>query len=140
MNEITDKTENKQKIDKRKNMPHLFKKGQSGNPSGRPKGSISITTRIKKELNRISPQEKITYLEILVKKILKKAIINEDKEIIKLIWNYIDGMPKQALEYTGAPFKQIIVVLSGKVEDKLGKRLGEVADPPDDVSRGIPDQ
>ena len=40
--ELTDKLsesiELPKKIDKRKTMPHLFKKGQSGNPAGRKKG------------------------------------------------------------------------------------------------------
>lgn len=78
-----------------------FNKGQSGNPNGRPKGSISITTRIKRELQKMPRGQKITYLEALIKKILKKAIVDEDKETIKLIWNYVDGMPKQALEHIG---------------------------------------
>ncbi len=31
--------------------PHRFKKGQSGNPSGRPKGSVSLITRLKQMLH-----------------------------------------------------------------------------------------
>jgi len=36
---------------------------------------------------------------------------------------------KQEIQHTGIGFKQIIVIASGKVEDKLGKRLGETTDP-----------
>lgn len=39
-----------EKVDKRKTMPHLFKKGQSGNPSGRPKGSVNKYTQLSREL------------------------------------------------------------------------------------------
>lgn len=78
-----------------------FTKGQSGNPNGKPRGSISIISRIKKELKKIPEGQKITYVEILVKQILKMAIIDGDKDMIKLIWNYVDGMPKQALEHIG---------------------------------------
>lgn len=35
---------------------------------------------------------------------------------------------RQKIQHEGEEFKQIIVMASGKVEDKLGKRLGEVAD------------
>ena len=38
----TEITEVKQKIDRRKTMPHLFKKGQSGNPGGRAKKSPEL--------------------------------------------------------------------------------------------------
>ncbi len=76
-----------------------FAEGHSGNPTGegagRPKGSISITEQIKKKLEEIPPNEKKTYLEALVLKILKKAMVDEDQQMIKTIWNYVDGMPKQ---------------------------------------------
>ena len=44
---ITDKAEKKHR---REDNLKPFKKGQSGNPNGRPKGSISITTIIKRLL------------------------------------------------------------------------------------------
>ena len=97
-----------------------FKKGQSGNPQGRPQGSISIIARIKKELTKIPSGQKITYVEILVKQILKKAIIDGDKEMIKLIWNYVDGMPKQALEHIGDEKRPVkILYVPAKKEGKV---------------------
>ena len=92
-------TEKEQKVDKRKGMPHLYKKGQSGNPDGRPKGSgISITTEIKKKLAKVPQGEKSTYLQLLIDKIMDQALKAGDKAMIRNIWNYIDGMPKQSSE------------------------------------------
>lgn len=48
MEEETDKTENKQN-----DKPWLFKKGQSGNPNGRPKGTFSLKTYAKKYLEEM---------------------------------------------------------------------------------------
>ncbi len=94
-------TEKEQKVDKRKGMPHLYKKGQSGNPEGRPKGSgISITTEIKKKLAKVPQGEKLTYLQLLIDKIMDQALKDGDKAMIRNIWNYIDGMPKQSSEVT----------------------------------------
>ena len=86
-----------------------FKPGYSGNPQGRPKG-ISITEMIKRKLEEVPPGEKRTYLEALILKILKKAIIDEDSQMIKNIWNYVDGMPKEKIEMESGelPFKVII--------------------------------
>jgi len=90
---IADKTAEKQQII----IGRPFIKGQSGNPNGRPKGSgLSITTIIKQELETIPEGEKSTYLELLVKKILDKAI-GGDFQMIRQIWNYIDGMPNQKI-------------------------------------------
>ena len=92
-------TESKQK--KVVRPPHLYKKGQSGNPAGRPKGSgLSITTEIKRELDKIPQGQKATNLQLLIKKILKLAIEEDDKVMIKNIWNYVDGLPKQSTEVT----------------------------------------
>ena len=38
------------KIDGRKTMPHLVKKGVGGNPNGRPKGSVNKYTQLAREL------------------------------------------------------------------------------------------
>ena len=85
--DITEKTGEKQKS-------HLFQKGVSGNPNGRPPGSgISITTEIKKKLAEIPEGQKATYLELLINRIFKQAIQDGDQQMIKNIWNYVDGMP-----------------------------------------------
>lgn len=72
------------------------------NPNGRPKGAgISITTAIKRELEKIPEGQKATYLDLLVKKILKKGIVDGDGMTIKQLWNYIDGMPRQNIGLDG---------------------------------------
>ena len=78
-----------------------FGVGNTANPNGRPKGSgISITTAIKRELEKVPEGHKTTYLDLLVKKILKKGIIDGDNQTQKNIWNYVDGMPEQKTDFT----------------------------------------
>ena len=96
------KNPEKKQVENRDEQGH-FVKGKSGNPEcigvGRPKGAgISITTEIKRKLHEIPEGQKKTYLEMLILKILKKAISDEDSIMIKQIWNYIDGMPKEHME------------------------------------------
>jgi len=75
-------------------------KGQfiDGNKTGGTrKGSISITSSIKKELKEIPVGSKETYLILLIKRILQKAIVEGDVQLLKQIWAYIDGQPKQTV-------------------------------------------
>ena len=94
----TENTAEKQNEDKRKNMPHLFKPGESGNPNGRPKGAKNFTTKIRDALSKIAEGKDYTYEEAFVKAILKKAIIDQDTAVMKLMWNYLDGMPTQNID------------------------------------------
>jgi len=113
MEETTEKTE-----DKQNEKPWLFKPGESGNPNGRPKGSISITTEIKNRLEEYKTiDEKKTYLRALIDKIMKKAIDDEDVSMITKIWNYVDGMPKQDIEVTGGI--DVLMKLDPKEEELL---------------------
>lgn len=79
-----------------------LKKGVVLNPDGRPKGSKNFTTKVKDALELIATKneqgKEISYEEALVQKILKLAIIDGDQQMIKLIWNYLDGMPTYRLE------------------------------------------
>ncbi len=52
------------------NRPWLYKKGQSGNPNGRPKGSISMKTYIKNKLATMTDEEREIFLEGIDKKVL----------------------------------------------------------------------
>ena len=71
-----------------------FLPGHGGIPgAGRPK-EISITELIKRELKKVPEGQQMSYAEAFVKKILKKAIMDDDGPTQKLLWNYVDGLPK----------------------------------------------
>lgn len=69
-----------------------FKKGQSGNPNGRPLKGHSITEWFREMLDS-NPDVR----EKLGRSILNKAL-DGDIAAIKLIWNHLDGMPKQTTD------------------------------------------
>jgi len=72
-----------------------WKEGQSGNPNGRPPKGYSITEWFKEMLNS-KPEVK----EAIGKSIMKKAL-EGDTTAQKMVWQYMDGMPKQTLEHEG---------------------------------------
>ena len=77
-----------------------FKPGQSGNPKGRTPG-LSITAMIREELEKVPKGQKKPAKQLLVERIIKKAINEGDKEMIKLCWHYMDGKPIQKNEEIG---------------------------------------
>jgi len=71
-----------------------YKPGQSGNLNGRPKKGYSITEWFK-EMLASKPEVK----DALGKSIIKKAL-EGDSAAQRLVWNYMDGMPKQKADIT----------------------------------------
>lgn len=70
---------------------------QNRNTEGRPKG-ISITEMVKKALEEIEPKTKKPWKDLIIKRILLKAVDEGDTQMLKAIWSYIDGMPKQEIK------------------------------------------
>lgn len=98
-----------------------FIEGVSGNPNGRPKG-ISITDLVRKELEKAPEGQQITYAQAFLKKLLHKAIIEGDHATQKLIWNYMDGLPRQNIELTG---KDGMPLFDNETKQKADKAISD---------------
>jgi len=77
----------------------LFVKGQSGNPAGRPKGTLSLVSLIKKKLEKIDPKSKKSYAELFTEQIIMDAA-EKDGQSRRLVMQYLEGMPKEQREVT----------------------------------------
>jgi hypothetical protein len=93
------KPENTGEIQGKRDKKGRFIKGISGNIDGKPLGSISLTAMIKKKLQLLSPDGKRQAIEVLADNIIQDGLDSSDN-MRKLIWNYLDGLPKQGIDIT----------------------------------------
>ena len=90
-----------------------FKKNDKNiNRKGRLDGGMSITAMVKRKLNqqivdKNGKTDGTTYADEIIEKIFNKATKDGDVHMLKMIWNYIDGLPKQDIGLTGANNKPI---------------------------------
>lgn len=77
----------------------MFKQGKewNGNRKGRPAGSISLTTILKSKLQEVPQGQKRTWAEIVIDKMLHKAVIEGNTDMLKYINDRIDGKPEQSV-------------------------------------------
>ena len=55
--------------------------------------TISITAEIKRKLQEIPDGQQKTYLELLVNRIIKQAVVDGNEELIMQMWDYIYSPP-----------------------------------------------
>lgn len=88
--------------------PWLFKKGQSGNPGGRPKGTVSLKRYAQDYLTSLSDEDKLEYMQGLPKDIIwkmaegnpetKTDITSKGEAINLTVVNYGDNKPSVPTE------------------------------------------
>lgn len=102
-----------------------FTENYEGGP-GRPKGSISITSAVKRKLEEIPEGQKKSYLEAFVTSMFYKAINEKDVQAQKMIWDQVDGKAKESIDHTTQGEKindtsQKLELLAKKLSDELKK-------------------
>lgn len=89
-----------------------FKKGQSGNPAGRPPG-LSLTRLVREELQKPAVEgSSVTKGEMVASRIVAMAQAG-DRVFAPLVWRYVDGDPKDSTE-------RALLDLAEQLAPKLG--------------------
>ena len=74
-----------------------FKPGQSGNPNGRPKGTLSLVSLIKQKLEEEDPEDGKTFASKIIEKYIKEALSKNDGTAIRDLIDRIDGKAMQRM-------------------------------------------
>ena len=77
-----------------------FTKGQSGNPSGRPKRTWSWAKELEKAADEHEKKTGTQFRELVAKRVVLEAA-NGNMIAAKELFNRMDGMPKQDVEHSG---------------------------------------
>lgn len=75
-----------------------FGPGNNANPTGRPTGSFSIMTIIRKKMEEIPVGQVKAWKEQIADILLEKAVVKGDIKALEMIIEYMDGKPKQNIE------------------------------------------
>ena len=97
--------------------PHAFRKGQSGNPAGRPK-SITLSEAYRRELARVDPKdpEGRTYAEVLAEKMRERAS-SGDVAALRELADRTEGKPRQPVSLTVERREQLEAAVEGIMRD-----------------------
>ena len=111
--------------------PTQWKPGQSGNPAGRPRKEDCLTSLMRKEIEKIDPedQQKRTHKETLVLATLKLAK-SGNAAALRECWERLDGKITDRLEVESKDSLNAILLaktLSRKELEELNERLERTA-------------
>ena len=106
---------------------YKWQKGKSGNINGRPPGTYSLVTILKKKLAEAVSKGGKEAGEELVELWLKKARTEKDFNALKEIVRYVDGMPKQSTDIT-SDGKPLSIQISQEVANKNAIDPGTIND------------
>lgn len=83
---------------------HRFKPGQSGNPRGRPRGARGVNATVRKVLEQKTSVQtsggtkKMAHVEVIIRKLLERALKGDTKAAEKLLLMYRTAAPEEVAE------------------------------------------
>lgn len=94
-----------------------FQKGQSGNPTGRPKGVLYLTPALRTKLGEKVPGDPAgrTHRDVILDRLLTMAG-GGDLEAIKIILDRTDGKVAQPVEHAGEGGGALAIVVTYRDE------------------------
>ena len=76
--------------------------------------SFNLATILKKQLQSIDEEQQKTYAELFIETLIERAVIHKETQAYKLIFSYIDGLPKQQIEVdTGENINALLEEING---------------------------
>ena len=80
-----------------------WRKGQSGNPKGRPRKADCLTSLLKEEIEKVDPKDKHkrTYMELIVIATMRLAM-QGNAAALRGVWDRMDGKVKDEVEMKGS--------------------------------------
>ena len=104
-----------------------FKKGHDPrrNVTGANRGSKWLTTSLDEALQKVAEGSKETYHALLIKRVIKKAIVEGDNTMIQHIWNRLEGSAPQTIDlYTTG---DTLVIQKDRITSIVNKVLNEMS-------------
>lgn len=95
-----------------------FRRGQSGNPNGRPKGSRNVSTALTEMLSAVAPdvvrkaefvksfarsRKKATIADAVAMRIVYEGVVNGQSWALKEICDRTEGKPRQSVKFEIPP-------------------------------------
>jgi len=116
-------------VNQKVNKPHLWQPGQSGNPNGRPKGSVSLVGRLREHLEA-HPEDVATIIKQFVE-LGKRPNLSQLSAIDKLM-DRIDGKVAETHKIEGdLPIRLVFVPASQVLNERApNQNLGTSTSPP----------
>lgn len=119
---------------------YQFKKGQTGNPNGRPPKKVSIISHVKDYADQIPDGKEMPRAQLLALALWEKALDQDDEFAQKILLEHLDGRPVSTLELRGDPDNPIhtrsidLSKLTKKEVLQLAKSLDKAAVDQDNAS------
>ncbi len=96
-------TDKQRKNSGKKSNLKSWKKGQSGNPKGRPKKADCLTSLLEEEIGKVDPKDKHkrTFRELIVIATMRLAM-KGNAAALREVWDRMDGKVKDEVEMAGS--------------------------------------